>query len=459
MDENPWFVTGGGFMKIRTFRVSLFFVLTVFFFFSLPPSANAASKTKTKTPQPELDREAALRYSYDFDDVKDYEARKIVRTPSEIWQRITTGGWPDMMTNFETRFRPGRSYVVLFEKMPIWPIDMRSPDRLKRSMLGKEIAGKTSIGHMSVGWSCAASSTSDRRSEGFVAQTGEEGQQKDMVDNGWGITSMLSTFTDGHLQNGEEVQNYFATQYYNSIDPQNETARFFALVVEVPGGECDKVRSFVRDYVFHPLKPYKKFGLVPDPLKFEGAGCGSFAASALSRAPSLNPIVQTFWRTLPVAEKLLGKRTEDLLPENVIPFAFAKTPAEERVVSKYKLSTINWDSGKIAANIRIVDPELSIFSFRELAAISEAGSETPPTPYQKKNLEPLRRFFNFASPRGEQAPNSPDLGYQEVVSTFDASFNRVEVAVYDWWQRRAQESQIHIISFPLGAGVMIETRR
>ncbi|CAN5538656.1 hypothetical protein BH10BDE1_BH10BDE1_18610 [soil metagenome] len=418
------------------------------------------AKTSPTRTQVELDRAAALNYAHSYyDDDEDEEAAPAAA--QEIWARMVENAWPDSMTPFVAHFQPGKSYLTLYKKFPVWPIDMRSPDRFKRSMTAHELANKSSIGHMSVGWSCEAAGQS-RRSEGFAAQTGEDGGQSgEMMDSGWAVNSMISTFTDGRVQNGYNVQRYFSSEFINHIENNKDPAPYFALVIEVPTGDCEKVREFVKAYVLHPSKPWKNFGMLPDPNKFEGAGCGSFAVAALSHAPSLAPILNTYWRTLPVPDKLLGLRTKAFLPNDVIPFRYAKMTSQEREIGKVKLILKNWDSGKVALNLHLVDPELTIYSFRKFAELAEASRDNASlTAYQVENLNKTKRFYNFGSANDNDYPTiDHDRGFQEIDASFDPSFAQVSSSIESWWNERRTTQHMHVVSIPFGVGVMVDSAR
>ena len=101
------------------------------------------------------------------------------RDGSMVWKSIEEQGWPDSLKPFQARFKPGRSYLTLYKKLPVWPMDMRTPNRFKNSMSSKEIFGKSSIGHMTVGWSCDAGGN---RTEGLTGATGEDGQSDEMYE-------------------------------------------------------------------------------------------------------------------------------------------------------------------------------------------------------------------------------------------------------------------------------------
>lgn len=437
------------------------FAIAILCLFVVTTSVFAADAplTPTKRPplpelRPEMTLEQATAYAADFDGEDDDIS---ALTQADLWDRIDKGGWPDSLGNFQHRFQPGKSYLTLYKKLPIWPIDMRSPDRFKRAMTAREFFDKSSIGHMSIGWSCSVPKRAGPadREEGFAAETGEDGQQSEMLRTGWGVTSMISTFTDGHLQNGPDVQNYFAREFVTHKLEQP----YFAMVIEVPSQDCESVRGFVKSFVMHPTKPYENFGMMPDPMKLEGAGCGSFAIASLSHASSLKSLTDSLWRTVSIPEKLLGRRTRVYLPNKVTPAAVAMTDKEERTISKYHLALMNWDAGKIGMRLHVADPELTVFAFKNLTALAIEKSIVRPTAYQLTHLKPITRFFNFGSGNQESNFDNKDVGYQEIDALFDPSFGAVAKSVSAWWSEREARSQINLVSIPLGVGVMIESRR
>ncbi len=416
------------------------------------------------SPQPELNHEGILAYARQFytDDETDEqsearEAAEAKLTQDDLWRQMETHQWPNALTNFRLRFQSGKSYIALYKKLPTHPMDMRSPNRFKNSMSAQEVLHKSSsIGHMSIGWSCTSAADANR-TEGFAAQSGERGQASDMLDTDWGINALISTFTDGHIQNAKDIQEYFSNEWVNLIESNEEPNSYFAVVIEVPHQDCTQVREFVKSFVLHPSKPFKNFGMMPDPNKYEGAGCGSFAVSALAHAPSITPLMSPFWRTVPIAEKLFGLRTKAYLPNEAIPVRYAKTLAQERPVGKKKLVLMNWDTGKTALNLHLVDPELVVFAFKKLGRM--ATQDRRLNTYQEKYLGLMNRFYNFANRNGDD-PNfaDKDSGYHDIDENFDPSFQAVATAIDQWWAPRRASSQMQLVSFPYGVGVMIDSR-
>jgi hypothetical protein len=285
------------------------------------------------------------------------------------------------------------------------------------------------------------------------------------LNAGWGVNAMIATFTDGHIQTGQKIESVFLTESSDSIEAGKQPIPSFALVIEVPTDDCEQVRDFVRSYVLHPAKPWKNFGLLPNPLKFEGGGCGSFAVSALSNAPSLAPLMDTYWRTLPIPEKLLGLRTRVFLPNEAVPFSYAKMSSAERPISKYKLILKNWDSGRPAFNLRLVDPELTIYSLRKFAEIArQSAGESSLTRDQIENHEKTTRIYNFGGAAGgdgspsDNPIDNKDTGYQEIDQNFDLSFAEVSSSVDSWWSQHRSQMRMHVVSIPYGVGVLVDAR-
>lgn len=416
------------------------------------------------TYQPELDHAGIHAYARQFytDDETDEqsetrEAAEAKLTQAELWQQMERYQWPNALTNFRLRFQAGKSYIALYKKLPTSPMDMRSPNRFKNSMSSQEILHKSSsIGHMSIGWSCTTPSQ-PTRIEGFAAQSGERGQASDMLDADWGINALISTFTDGHIQNAKDIQEYFSNEWVNLIESGEEPNAYFAVVIEVPHQDCTQVREFVKSFVLHPSKPYKNFGMMPNPNKYEGAGCGSFAISALAHAPTIAPLMAPFWRTVPIADKLFGLRTKAYLPNEAIPVRYAKVTAEERPIGKKKLILMNWDTGKTALNLHIVDPELAVYAFKKFGQMATRGQHL--NRYQEKYLGLVNRFYNFTNRNGDNPDFADkDSGYHEIDENFDPSFMNVSNAIEQWWAPKSTSSQMNLVSFPYGVGVMIDSK-
>jgi hypothetical protein len=279
-----------------------------------------------------------------------------------------------------------------------------------------------------------------------------------MAKAGWGITSFLSVYTDGHLQTGSEIQGYFSSEVVDAIDDHRRIPTMFPLVVEVPSAECEQVRSFIKDYLYHPDKPYTRFSLALDPLDFSGAGCGSFAISALSLSQTLNGLTSSFWRTIAIPERLFGRLTLDQLPEHVEPVTFAKDLSRIRNINPIKFMAMDWDYGYSSYQLHFVDPELSIFALRRLAEQTASDSQNV-SKYQQQHIKHLKRIFYFPARNSTAGDFGDDVDYdtQEINEDFHSSYANVTAAVKELnGALAAKNYKSDLVNFAFGVGVMIQ---
>ena len=108
-------------------------------------------------------------------------------------------------------------------------------------------------------------------------------------------------------------------------------------------------------------------------------------------------------------------------------------------------------------NLHLVDPELVVFAFKKLGRM--ATQDRRLNTYQEKYLGLMNRFYNFANRNGDD-PNfaDKDSGYHDIDENFDPSFQAVATAIDQWWAPRRASSQMQLVSFPYGVGVMIDSR-
>lgn len=376
---------------------------------------------------------------------RDAAAKQQVQ-PEKLWGDIVGNGWPALMEPFVTKFQPGRSYLALIKKFPARTIDTRTPNRFKDSLGIENVSAYHVLGHMAFGWSCAGAA-GNQSGRGFASMTGEFNQQlSKMVQHGWGLNSVLATFTDGQLQDGAVLHEYFssAPAAPSRMKSPAAPAPSFALVVEVGDDECRQVEAFAKAFVHHPSRPWSRFGLLADPASFEGGVCGSFAITALSRSNTLGPIVSTYWRTLPVTENLIGKRTKIHLPKDTLPYSFAEAGSSESPVGPAQLYLADWNAGKTEVVVRFADPELTIFSFRVLADIAARQPSTGQISHQQATALATTRRRTAGDPTGEEL----DAG-------FDGKFSQVSATVQEWWASRQDSHRIEVVDLPIGAGILV----
>lgn len=83
-----------------------------------------------------------------------------------------------------------------------------------------------------------------------------------LVD-GWGITPLLSVYTDGGLVNLAGTPRSHVSVA--------ASGRGNVLAVEVAGSSCQSMRRFLADYITHPRKPESRYGLLLGTDGSEGA--------------------------------------------------------------------------------------------------------------------------------------------------------------------------------------------
>jgi hypothetical protein len=111
----------------------------------------------------------------------------------------------------------------------------------------------------------------------------------------------------------------------------------------------------------------RKFGLMLDPEKFEGGGCGSFGAAIVRHAQLLpDDLIAKLRRTLSAPSSLFGWGQK--LPEDTAPFrpGAAAESRRPRHVGLLTLLDHSWDLPGPRESLSLVDPELFIFALRTL---------------------------------------------------------------------------------------------
>jgi hypothetical protein len=285
---------------------------------------------------------------------KIYDATVKGRSPADYFAAIN-GGWDKNLSTLRPSLDPTRSYLVIHSQEPKDVFDLRSPDIFKRGLLSKGIKKMAQstfgIGHVFLSWRCQLEG--GKMAEGTVGQTGELSNQfKKMLDNGWGLTTFVTKFTDGHLQTPALLDFEFEGE-----EPLH------TLAIEVDPEICANAMGFVKKFLEHPARPMENFGLQMDPVKFEGGGCGSFGVSVLdqSRIFGANRIIPNFWRHMAARTSLFGQGDLEL-PEDAEPASLrTENPERTKKVSPFRLFLLsNWDASRRdgGQKVKIMDPEL-----------------------------------------------------------------------------------------------------
>lgn len=283
----------------------------------------------------------------DRDDYEEIYDRTILgRSLTSYFQSIN-GGWGKNLSSLRKSLKPKSNYLIIQALEPRLPMDLRSPEHFKQSVMsiGLVNLGTNSIGigHVYMSWRC---NIDGQMREGSVGMTGEnEGQFESLVDSGHGLGAFFAKFTDGHLQTPELLDLEF-----------EEELPVHTFAVEVDSSTCRNAVSFVRNFLFHPTKPYTSFGFIQDPEKFQGGGCGSFGTAVMQKSGMFGglPIAKDFWRTLSTNSNLYGYNLE--APEDTEPFNFGRKDSNS--VSLVRLFASSWN-GK-GAPLRVMDPEMAL---------------------------------------------------------------------------------------------------
>jgi hypothetical protein len=260
---------------------------------------------------------------------------------------LETDGWPSFLTRLG--LSENHAYAVLLQAPPRHPIDFRTPQSAVRSLnenmgdLLSLLSAKTQIGHVMVAWQCATG-------RGFASVTGDTGNRATsmVMFDGWGVTPMLSVYTDGRVDGASRVPVGIAAAIAGG--------KGNVLAVEISEEGCQQLRSFVALYLSDPGHPSRRYGLLLRPDKFEGAGCMSFALEVARRAGVFGGERSVFRRTLDVPLSIVGRRRS--VPDGVEAFVQATSDDDQRFVSAHRLVNGPWDGDDGYVSVTLEDPEL-----------------------------------------------------------------------------------------------------
>lgn len=288
---------------------------------------------------------------YDASVPENYVSNLLKSSPQAYFAAMNTGWNKKQYASLKGKLSPGRSYLVLHNRLPSTPLDLRDPNGFRKSVfdLGLLKMSTLDIGHVMLGWHCEIDG---RVYEGNTGITGEQGdQQKAMAKSGWGLTGLFSIFKDGHLQTPLLVSSVLNQH----LDKQVATIAF-----EVEPQQCRQMLSYIQAFLSHPRKPFKRFGLNADPLKFEGGGCGSFGAAALSTSGAFDDFFPYLWRDIKANRRIFGYGLPNL-PIEIEPYAIPHKPGDSYSINQLKaMFVMDWNasSASSAIPIRLMDPEL-----------------------------------------------------------------------------------------------------
>lgn len=271
-------------------------------------------------------------------------------------QHLSQQGWPASFTELYNRLNqnPEKNYIVLTTLFPTKAIDYRTENGIRDSVNQLNFQKNYHPGHQMIGWKCQLNGINHTSFTGFNGEL--KNQIRRMLSSGWGLTSLLATFTDGYLENPGHLENRFQEWLAD-----NENSQFLMTTVfEVSSDDCEQVINEVYNFASATQQPATKFSLLALPEKEEGAVCNSFALNLIRNTREFQNISPLLYRNLSLPQYLFGQGSE--LPENVIlPTSITKLDRKKKV-SVLGLIASDWRSSvDPSVKLRIVDTELMIY--------------------------------------------------------------------------------------------------
>jgi hypothetical protein len=241
------------------------------------------------------------------------------------------------------------------------PLDLRSSEYFRKWFLATPLT-EFSISHNMVAFTCHT--RSGAVVTGATGMTGQNSSQEiGMILGGYGLSVVVSNFMDGHLNPMKEVDEDI------SLNLKNRGAVFAGFEVSVD--DCENMRNFLHAFVHHPNKPYRRFGLLPNPEKMEGGGCVSFASALLNHAGVLQPVIPHFFRYGRIANYLLGGNLKPI--ENVEIFPTPWLKGKKRSVSMNLMLGNFWDEDAEGfrgfSPVQVMDPEKMLYSLKQFSQV------------------------------------------------------------------------------------------
>jgi hypothetical protein len=248
---------------------------------------------------------------------------------------------------------PDSNFVFLFVYRSTAYLDWSNPSDLAKTTLVSQLNRRfkndaSSIGHAQVAWHC--NDGKGNIISGATGQTGQEGNEGlQLVKDGWGLSVLDAVFTDGSLESEQEVVDRMQI-----ADKHNN---FAWMAVRTNYQSCSEMSRFVKDY--DKSGAAVNYGFPVEPLKFEGAGCTSFANAAISKTNLNLPISAAWVRHIKIPLRHMGKLQEGL--PGTRPLEVAKTPQEVKKVpiTDFIFKDIKWaQDGEAYKDFYYYDPEL-----------------------------------------------------------------------------------------------------
>jgi len=301
----------------------------------------------------------------------------LARAPESLLARDKPQG-PDHGTFEDLVKREPGDYVFLLETRAGTNIDWSNPTALSRStavagILLKTCGTASAIGHAQVAW--AYTDEQGHAVFGAAGQTGGHGPEGLKATlAGWGLSVMGTVFLDGKLENEQIVLDRTKL-----ADEQNDLAW---VAIKTDRKTCEKMAEFVQEYARSGAA--KNYGFPVDPLKFEGAGCTSFADAAFYKTGLNIPLFEASKRQLKIPLKYVGVLDKPI--PNTRPPMLAAGPEDEKKVSASDLffGNTSWASASEPhRDFAFYDPELYFESLASMENVYRQKEHMAPKAYAR----------------------------------------------------------------------------
>lgn len=338
--------------------------------------------------------------------------------------------WGAPLTELKSQMKRNGSYIYWVMVHPESPMDLRTPEKFRRFIVGNT-PFKGGISHNMVAWSCEGAR--GRRVEGATAMSGESnGQSTKMILDGFGLSTFFSTFTDGYIEHTESVQE--------GILDIGRKHGMSTIGFEVEPQQCQQMISFLKKFARHPNKPFTRFGLTPNPEKMEGGGCVTFAMALLNQAGIFRDLIPNFYRNLSAPAELLGGNMP-LPPYTEMPNLRWLNGQPHRISMNRLLST-SWIPHDKAVNLRIMDPELMLYSMRTIKDVYTTQFLPELSAAEAKDLERSSlkaRSVRSATGDGNSAGSAQ---YIPINDSFDPQMAKVGELTAKWSLEQLRQGKI-----------------
>lgn len=355
-----------------------------------------------------------------------------------LGQSLSQQGWPSSLAElyYKLEQQPQKNYVVLSTLFPTQVIDYRSAEDMKSSVNRLNFYKNFHPGHQMIGWKCNIKNTPHIS---FVGMNGETQHQiSRMFDMGWGLTSMLSTYTDGYIETPGQLESKFESVHetYDSKDPYKQF--LLTTVIEISESECDNLVNEFYNFTSDLNQPGKKFSLIADPSKYEGAVCNSFAFQLLSKIDRFQSLSKLIQREITLPDYLFGNG--DTLPENVeIPEKIKKIQKKSKL-SKLQLIAHQWNPTFQNLNFNLIDAELIILFQKKLTqSFFEENSVNHKLNQEKKWFEKETHRGFWKTVKDPIDEHIQQQVYFKIDDKFDSKTSQISVFANDFLKNKKVE--------------------